>query len=153
MTATDIRVAHAIPGRIRLKIDRLKVKTTGRTTNLRDSLATRFAPFIRTGEVGIEVNGKTCRPSEPALTEEGKTDFEFDVFNIRIHGWYGLLKEGSQRGLYGFNTFRRGRLIESYAKIGFDEHPTVARVVGEIHMDDVPVTHNKREWMRRIDGI
>jgi hypothetical protein len=131
-----------------LKIDRLKVKAVGRTTNLRESLATRFAPFIRAGEVIVEVNGKRCKPIEPELTEEGKTSFEFDVFNIRVHGWYGLLKEGSQRGLYGFNTFKRGRLIESYAKIGFDEHPTVARVVGEIHMDDVPVTHNKREWMR-----
>ncbi len=131
-----------------VKIDRIKVKTLGRTTNLRETLALRFAPFIRAGEVVIEVNGKKAKVQEPVLTEEGKTEFEFEMMNVRIHGWYGLLKEGSQRGLYGFNTFRRGRLIESYAKIGFDEHPTLARIIGELHMDDVPVTHNKREWMR-----
>jgi len=131
-----------------VKIDRLKVKTTGRTTNLRDSLALRFAPFIRAEEVEIDVNGKKCKPTELALTAEGKSEFEFSVCNVRIYGWSGLLKEGSQRGLYGFNSYRRGRLIEPYAKIGFDEHPTVARIVGEIHMDDVKVTHNKREWMR-----
>jgi hypothetical protein len=131
-----------------VKIDRLKVKTLGRTTNLRESLATRFAPFTTSGEVEITVNTKKCKPKEPLLTEDGKSEFEFDVMNMKIHGWHGLLREGSQRGLYGFNTFRRGRLITTFDKIGFDEHPTVARIVGEIHMDDVPVTNDKREWMK-----
>jgi len=130
-----------------VKVDRLKVKLLGRTTNLRETLATRFAPFILSGEVQIEVNRKVCKPTEPILTEEGKTAFEFRVNGKRVHGWHGLLREGSQRGLYGFNTFRRGRLITAFTKIGFDEHPTMARIVGDIHMDDVPVTHNKREWM------
>jgi len=131
-----------------VKMDRLKVKTLGRTTTLRENLATRFAPFIRSGEVEITVNTKKCKPKEPELTDEGKTEFEFEIMNMKIRGWHGLLKEGSQRGLYGFNTFRRGRLITTFDKIGFDEHPTVARIVGEIHMDDVPVTHDKREWIK-----
>src|SRR3972149_5017015 len=59
-----------------VRIDRLKVKTAGRTTNLREALAIRFAPFIRTSEVEIEVNGKKCRLREQALTEDGKTEFE-----------------------------------------------------------------------------
>jgi hypothetical protein len=130
-----------------IKVDRLKVKLLGRTTNLREALATRFAPFILSDEVQIDVNRKTCKPAEPVLTDEGKTGFEFEVHGSRIFGWYGLLREGSQRGLYGFNTFRRGRLITAFSKIGFDEHPTMARIVGEIHMDNVPVTHNKREWI------
>lgn len=130
-----------------VKVDRLKVKTLGRSTNLRETLAVRFAPFILSGEIQIEVNRKNCKPIEPGLTDEGKTNFEFEAGSNRVYGWYGLLREGSQRGLYGFNTFRRGRLITAFTKIGFDEHPTVARVVGEIHMDHVPVTHNKREWI------
>jgi hypothetical protein len=130
-----------------VKVDRLKVKTLGRTTNLRETLAVRFAPFILSGEIQIEVNRKICKPIEPILTDEGKTHFDFNVSGNRVYGWYGLLREGSQRGLYGFNTFRRGRLITAFTKIGFDEHPTVARIVGEIHMDQVPVTHNKREWI------
>lgn len=130
-----------------VKVDRLKVKTLGRTTNLRETLAVRFAPFILSEEIQIEVNRKICKPIEPVLTDEGKTIFEFTAGGNRVHGWYGLLREGSQRGLYGFNTFRRGRLITAFAKIGFDEHPTVARIVGEIHLDHVPVTHNKREWI------
>ena len=131
-----------------VKIDKLKVRTIGRTTNLRENVATRFSPFIRSGEVEIIVNTKKCKPKELELTEEGMTEFEVEVLNMKIHGWYGLLKEGSQRGLYGFNTFRRGRLITTFDKIGFDEHPTVARIVGEVHMDDVPVTYNKREWIQ-----
>lgn len=131
-----------------VKVERLKVKTLGRTTSLRETLATRFAPFIQSGEVSIEVNGKRCKVIESKLTDEGKTPFSFVAGGVEVDGWYGLLREGSQRGLYGFNTFRRGRLITAFTKIGFDEHPTMARIVGDIHMDSVPVTHNKREWIQ-----
>lgn len=130
-----------------VKVDKLKVRTLGRTTDLRTTLAVRFGPYISSGDVQIGVNNKTCRPVEPRLTEEGKTPFAFEAGGVRVDGWYGLLREGSQKGLYGFNTFRRGRLITAYAKMGFDPHPMVARISGEIHMNDVPVTHNKREWL------
>jgi len=71
-----------------------------------------------------------------------------EVQGNKIYGWYGLMKEGSQKGYYGFNVFRRGRMITSYDKIGIPEHATVARITGEIHMDHVPVTHNKREFIK-----
>ena len=73
--------------------------------------------------------------------EKGKAKGE------KIHGWYGLLKEGSNKGLYGFHTYRRGRMITTYDKIAIGEHPTISRIIGEIHLDFIPVTHNKKEFI------
>lgn len=56
------------------------------------------------------------------------------------------------KGEYGFRVFRRGRLIIQYAKIGFNPHPEARQIVGEIHLDHVPVTHNKREFIQRMMG-
>jgi hypothetical protein len=59
-----------------------------------------------------------------------------------------LLKQGSDKGEYGFRVFRRGRLIRQFEKLGFNPHPEARQIVGEIHVDHVPVTHNKREFMQ-----
>ena len=34
-----------------------------------------------------------------------------------------------------------------FAKLGFNPHPEARQIVGEIHLDHVPVTHNKREFI------
>ncbi len=107
----------------------------------------RFAPFIKSGEVTILVNQTRCVPEDPELTSDGKTPFEITLKGgLKIFGWCGLMKKGSDKGMYGFNTFRRGRMITSYDKIGIPHHPTVSRIIGEIHLDHVPVSHNKKEF-------
>lgn len=126
----------------------LRIRTKGLSTRLRKDLAQRFHPYIATQDVEIRINRRRCKPLEIDLIEGSRTQFEINVRGNRIHGWYGLLKRGSQRGLYGFNTYRRGRMITTYDKIGMQEHPTLARIVGEIHLDHVPVTHNKREFIK-----
>jgi|GEM_PF-6093024 len=78
-----------------------------------------------------------------------------------IRGWVGLLLKSSQRGFYGINLFRQGRLISEHnkdllrSKISFESeenydisagHPSLARVFGEIHIDFAPATINKRQF-------
>ena len=132
-------------------IRRLRVKTAGLVTRLRRDLSQRFAPYIASGEVEIKVNSKKCAPVKPELLDGTRREFDLSVRGNRIHGWYGLLKHGSQRGLYGFHTYRRGRMITTFDKIGIPEHPTMARIIGEIYLDHVPVTHNKREFIKESD--
>lgn len=121
---------------------------------LRKDFATRFAPYIENGEVEIKVNKKLCKPEPLDLNEEycspdGKEAFEVTLESGNtVHGWRGLLKKGSVRGEYGFRVFRRGRLITCSAKIGFSPHSESRQIVGEIHLDHVPVTHNKREFIQ-----
>ncbi len=136
-----------------VRIDKLKIKYyPNLVTNLKDELGMRYAPFIKQGLIRIKVNRTFCEPQEPDLTSEGKTQFDIKLnsgYNIR--GWIGLVRNpggAGNKGYYGFNTFRRGRLITQYEQVGFNPHPTVRRIIGELHMDHVPVTHNKREWIK-----
>lgn len=134
----------------KVKIEKLKIRYyPNLVTNLKEDLSLRFAPYISNGELKLVVNSIACSPKEMDLTEEGKESFELKLNNGSIiKGWRGLMKVGSNKGYYGFNTFRRGRLITQYDNIGFNRHPEVRRIVGELHMDDIPVTHNKREWIK-----
>ena len=132
-------------------IRRLNVSTTALVTRLRRDLSQRFAPYIASGEAEIKVNSKKCALERVELIEDSRKEFEVMVRGNRIHGWYGLLKHGSQRGLYGFHTYHRGRMITTFDKIGIPEHPTMARIIGEIHLDHVPVTHNKREFIKESE--
>lgn len=122
--------------------------------NIRKDLATRFAPFIENGEVAIKVNAKWCEPEPLDLktdyhTPDGKEPFRFKLESgNEVWGWRGLLKKGSDKGEYGFRIFRRGRLIMQFAKLGFNPHPEARQITGEIHLDHVPVTHNKREFIQ-----
>lgn len=123
--------------------------------NIRKDLATRFAPFIENGEVKIKVGTKWCEPEPLELkidyhNPDGKEPFKMKLESgYEVWGWRGLLKKGysGNKGEYGFRVFRRGRLIMQYAKIGFNPHPEARQIVGEIHLDHIPVTHNKREFI------
>ena len=120
--------------------------------NIRKDLATRFAPFIENGEVKIKVNTKWCEPESLDLKTEYYPPDGKELFRRKLEsgnevwGWRGLLKKGSINE-YGFRVFRRGRLIMQFAKLGFNPHPEARQIVGEIHLDHVPVTHNKREFI------
>lgn len=122
--------------------------------NIRKDLATRFAPYIETGQVTIKVNTKLCEPQPLELKidyypPDGKENFRFPLESGNIvWGWRGLLKKGSDKGDYGFRVFRRGRLIMQHAKIGFSPHPEARQIIGELHVDHIPVTHNKREFIQ-----
>lgn len=110
-------------------------------------LQQRFAPFINDGTVELRVNKRRCKPEEFDLLEGTQQDFEtFDSLGNRIYGWYGLLRQGSNKGLYGFHTYRLGRMITTFDKMAIGEHPTISRIIGEVHFDHLQPTHNKREW-------
>lgn len=110
-------------------------------------LQQRFAPFINDGTVELRVNKRKCRPEEFDLLEGTRQEFEIvDALGNRIYGWYGLLRQGSNKGLYGFHTYRLGRMITTFDKMAIGEHPTISRIIGEVHLDHLQPTHNKREW-------
>lgn len=132
-----------------VKISKLKVFYPNLNNYIRADLERRFAPFITSGAVIIKVNNSPCKPQPIDLLEDSHNQFELkDSKGNKLYGWYGLLKEGSQKGFYGFHTYRRGRMITTYDKIAIGEHPMIARIIGEIHLDHVPVTHNKREFIK-----
>jgi len=132
-----------------VRISKLKKFYPNLHNFIRADIQKRFSPFISEGKVKIIVNKIICAPDQSELLEGSRKTF---ILNLKsghkISGWYGLLKQGSNKGFYGFTTFRRGRMITAYDKIAIGEHPTISRIVGEIRMDHVPVTTAKREFER-----
>lgn len=136
-----------------IRISSLRVKLyDALVTRLKKDLSLRYTPYIEHNNVIIRVGlkkgtAKACSPESSRLVSDQKEYFEFKLSNGGvIKGWYGLLEVGSQKNS-GFNMFRRGRLIRASEKLGYNYHPTKMNIAGEINMDCVPVTHNKREFI------
>ena len=137
----------------RIEISNLRIKLyDAQVTRLKDDLAKRYGPYIEHNNVVIKVGlkretAKPCVSSEIKLVESSKKEFSYMLSKgATITGWYGLSEVGSQKQS-GFNMFRRGRLIRSSEKLGYNYHPHLMSIVGEINLDSVPVTHNKREFI------
>lgn len=121
-------------------------------TRLKADLALRYGPYITHNGVVIKVglkeeSAKPCKPVPVELDAEGRRDFTYRLRNGReVSGWWGLRKTAS--GVEsGFDMFRRGRLIRASEKLGYNPHPMANHITGEIFLDPVPVTHNKREFI------
>jgi hypothetical protein len=128
-------------------VARLKTFYPGMANYIRADFQKRFAPFIANDDVKILVNKTPCASERPELVDGSRQEFNIALRSGHsVHGWSGLLKQGSNKGLYGFTTYRRGRMITAFDKIAIGIHPTISRIVGEIHMDHVSVTTAKREF-------
>lgn len=149
----DITKASSAEHGTTITIKKLKVKLYDTlVTRLKSELSNRYSPYILHNNVVIRVglsekSAKPCVAVSPELMEDTRVDREFTTSTgDKISYWYGLLRVGSQK-VSGFNMFRRGRLIRSSEKLGYNYHPSLMHIYGEIHLDHVPVTHNKREFI------
>lgn len=111
-----------------------------RTDRLRDWFGVRYGPLIKSGEIRLSVGGKECVPIEPEIEDGTKKEvYVENLDGIRIHGWVAVLKKRSIKGDYGVHLHSNGRLIKPYAKFGIPTHPTAAKFVGSVELENVPV--------------
>ena len=104
----------------------------------------RYGPFLKNGQITLQINTLFCRAVDPPLQEDSKKEVKIKLpGGNAITGWIGLFKKRSIKGDYGIHLFQNGRLIRAYEKFGFSSHPEVAKVVGEISLDHVPVNFHK----------
>lgn len=118
-------------------------------TRFRERFGVRYSPYLESGQVAIKVNTVECRPSAPELDDAhgwSKVDIAMD-FGHRIRGRLGLLRKRSVGGQYGIHLFKNGRLIRAFEKFGFSAHPENSRLVGELHLNHVPVNFNKSRFI------
>ncbi|MBI2545920.1 ATP-binding protein [Candidatus Woesearchaeota archaeon] len=84
--------------------------------NLKVDFAKRYQAFIKNKEIEILINGQSIVPEEQILSY-GPINFDITLNSgNKIYGWYGLLKEGSDTGYYGFETYKKGKMIKCYEK-------------------------------------
>lgn len=114
---------------------------------IRKHLSERFSPFIDNKEVILIFNKELIKSHPIEIFPDSKKKFTILIGNNqKIIGWTGILKVGSVERS-GFNLYRYNRLIRAHEKLGYTYHPSKMAIVGEIHMDPVPVTHDKRGFI------
>ena len=62
----------------------------------------------------------------------------------RITGWAAIDRQTHNNGLYGFNIYRHGQLVESYNKDWIKPHLMSSRIIGEVSMDFLDATFYKQ---------
>ncbi len=118
-------------------------------SKLKKHLGTRFGLFIKEGMAKIYINDEICSKQIPELIEKEKNKFELDLDNgISVCGWFGFKVAENSKHNFGFNTYRNKRLITFYDKTGLSSTQKSKQIIGEIHLNHIPVTHNKRGWIK-----
>lgn len=115
--------------------------------NVKDELSSRFAPFIKNEDVELKINDKVCESSEPKLLSK-RHKIKLKVGKQTIEGWWAYQLQGLNKSYFGFNTFRRGRLITTYDKIGLNPNQSVKQITGELTIEGVPISHDKKSWQK-----
>ncbi|MEM8923950.1 MAG: ATP-binding protein [Actinomycetota bacterium] len=108
-----------------------------------------FKHFVASGDVEILINGSPVEPHVPDTIQEYDIDINFEVNSKVVRGWASLATTGTSKGAYGFDLVRHQRVIKEHEKIGFSPGAALTRLVGELHLDDFPVTNNKTDF--RVD--
>ncbi len=132
----------------KILIEKLRISLPSNIiSSVKKQLRERFSPFILNKEVQIKLNDILLEPECTKIVSGTKKHFSINLSNGEtIKMWAGILEIGSQEKS-GFNLYRKRRLIRAHEKIGYQYHPSKMWVVGEIHLDCIPVTNNKREFI------
>jgi Histidine kinase-, DNA gyrase B-, and HSP90-like ATPase len=113
-----------------------------------DLLGEAYKPHISEGDV-LTVNGQEARAVEPDLADR---TVEFDVEvkpGWRVRGRVAVDKKTHNDGCYGFNLYRENQLIVTWDKSWIPAHLMTSRIVGEAHLDYMPVNFNKQGFKRQ----
>jgi len=132
----------------KVTIDKLNISISGNIIySIKHQLQERFSPFILNKEAIIKIDNQVLKPEIIKIIPKYKKKFEIKLSNGKtIKGWTGILEIGSQ-SKSGFNLYKKNRLIRVHEKLGYAYHPSKMWVTGEAHLDFLPVTHNKREFI------
>lgn len=148
-----------------VKIEGLYNPIRGRTPHrIREQLRSMYREDLRSGEIEILWNGERLSFDDPPIfteavngeTREWKKTVAFSVpwrsneKPLTARGWVGIRMPGSQKDA-GFVLLRRGRVViggpgDGYKPVEvFGQGNTYRsqRLVGELHMDDWPVSQAK----------
>jgi phosphohistidine swiveling domain-containing protein len=130
-------------------IKRLKVDFSQKLlANIKDEFGMRFGPFIANNELELTVNNEVCKPFVPVLLDDKRNEFTFEFKGGKAWGWWGYQLSGLNQSYYGFHTYRRGRLVTTYDKIGLTPNQDIKQIIGDLHIEGIPITHDKKGFLK-----
>lgn len=135
-----------------VEINKLKIDVNDMLLEkIREELGRRFAPFILNKEIKLIFNGEECIVPKPDIIEESRKTINLNIGNCNIKGWWAYQLAGYNKSYYGFNTFRRGRLVTVFDKIGLTNNQQIKQIVGELEITGLDITHDKKGWVKTSD--
>lgn len=132
-----------------VEVSKLKVDITNELLEkIKEELGRRFAPFILNNEIHLYFNGEECSVPKPDIIEDSKKDIYLKIGKSTVKGWWAYQLAGYNKSYYGFNTFRRGRLVTVFDKIGLTNNQQIKQIIGELEITGVNITHDKKGWVK-----
>ncbi|MCH7560319.1 MAG: ATP-binding protein [Thaumarchaeota archaeon] len=117
-------------------------------TSFKKSFGIRYGPYLKSRNILLRINSRECKPVIPNIEKGSKRNIDIPLSRKnRLVGWIGLLEKRSIKGDYGIHLYRKERLIKAFDKFGIRLHPEVAKIIGEIHLDHVPVNFHKTGFL------
>ncbi len=135
-----------------VEIKKLKLDLTDELLQkIKEELGRRFAPFILNDEIYLYFNEEKCEVPKPDIIEGTKKNIDIKIGKCEIKGWWAYQLSGYNKSYYGFNTFRRGRLVTVFDKIGLTNNQEIKQIIGELEISGVDITHDKKSWVKTSD--
>ncbi len=136
-------------GYVRIRIDGVDKRLDPRRLGAR--LSDTYRPLIVRADLKMSINGARVEALPINFQEEHR--FAVRAAGTTIRGWYGLAEPEGRGVDYvpGLRCYKLGRLIAGGEFFG---HPNavqvsgMARLVGEVDLDPVPLTMNKSDFAR-----
>ncbi len=117
------------------------------TTVFKKRLGERYAGYVQQGQAEIRINSVVCEPVSHKLADGSVREFEIKTSAGPMPAWIGMLERRSVVGSYGIDLYYRNRLIKLHSKFGIRRHPDMARIVGRISLDHVPINFHKTDFI------
>ncbi len=135
-----------------LIIEHLKIDLNDKILeDLKNEITIRFGPFISSKDLELIINDEQCVPISPKILGDPHK-FSLSVGKYKVHGWWAYQLQRLNKSYFGFNTFRRGRLITTFDKIGLNPNQTIKQIIGEITLDGISISHDKKSWQKGTPG-
>lgn len=117
---------------------------------LHEAFAGAYKHFIESGEVVVRINGQEVLLHQVELLPDLYKKFDFEVNGKRVYGWAGAMKEAGTNWKFGFNLISNGRIIKANDLLGKQAHTSLARLTGEIHLNDFATDIHKTDFIRHV---
>ena len=139
-----VRAAEPSRHGTRIAITGLRVPLYAtQTTLFKRRLGERYGEYMRQGHADIRINRVKCEAVSPDMADGSVRHFALETSAGRIPAWIGLLRRRSVVGSYGIDLYYRDRLIRMHSRFGIRDHPSVAKIVGRVSLDHVPLNFYK----------
>lgn len=134
-----------------IKIEDITVRLgdiTKLETRLSEQIGKTYKHFIQDGDVQVKINGKKVKPTDVELLEDYYQTFDFMIGNRRVYGWAGAMKKAGTNWKFGFDLISNKRIIKANDFLSRQAHTSLARLTGEIFLDDFETDVHKTDFLR-----